>query len=172
MQRCSPTRAAQEVPRATATAFELIEQQIVSRDERRVRDAIAALHRAHFSKDASAIAALYTGDAIVFDLDPPLLHRGVDIAEKQAWLDSWETPIELVPRDLSINVAGDHAFAHCLVQMGGTKKGPEGSVRFWMRQSFAFERIRGIWRIVHQHSSVPFYMDGTFRPAFDLRPED
>src|SRR5690348_2334100 len=99
---------------ATATAFELIERQIVSRDERRVRDAIAALHRAHFAKDAIAVAAQYTDDAIIFDLDPPLRHRGVDVREKQAWLDSWKTPIELVPRDMNININGDFAFVHCL----------------------------------------------------------
>ncbi len=155
---------------ASIASFELIEQQIVSRDERRVRDAIVALHRAHFTKDAVAIAAQYTDDAIIFDLDPPLQHRGVDIQEKQEWLDSWETPIAHVPRELNINVNGDFAFVHCLVQMSGTKTGPEGAVCFWMRQTFAFERIRGSWRIVHQHSSVPFYMDGTFRPAFDLQP--
>src|SRR5579872_5517651 len=99
---------------ATATAFELIEHQIVSRDQRRIRDAIAALHHAHFVRDAVAIATLYTDDAIIFDLDPPLQHRGVDIQEKQAWLDSWETPIALVPRDLNVNINGDFAFAHCL----------------------------------------------------------
>jgi hypothetical protein len=42
--------------------------------------------------------------------------------------------------------------------MTGTKKGPEGSVNF-------FERIRGSRRIVLEHISVPFYMDGTLRPA-------
>lgn len=157
---------------AAAAAFELIEHQITSRDERRVRDAIAALHRAHFTKDAAAIAALYTENAVIFDLDPPLQHRGIDIREKQAWLDSWETPIEHLPQELNITVAGDYAFAHSLVEMSGTKRGPEGAVRFWMRQSFAFERIRGSWRIVYQHSSVPFYMDGTFRPAFDLAPQN
>jgi hypothetical protein len=25
--------------------------------------------------------------------------------------------------------------------------------------------------IVHEHASVPFYMDGSNRPAFDLTPE-
>jgi ketosteroid isomerase-like protein len=157
---------------ATATAFELIEQQIVSRDERRVRDAIAAVHRAHFTKDAVAIAAQYTEDATIFNLAPPLEHRGIDIGEKQAWLDSWETPIEIVPRDLNITVSGDFAFAHCFLEMRWTKKGAEGAVRFWMRETLAFERIRGSWRIVHEHTSVPFHMDGTFRPAFDLQPQN
>jgi ketosteroid isomerase-like protein len=26
------------------------------------------------------------------------------------------------------------------------------------------------WNVAHEHKSVPFYMDGTNRPAFDLRP--
>jgi PhnB protein len=40
-----------------------------------------------------------------------------------------------------------------------------------MRETLAFERVRGSWRIVHEHSSVPFYMDDSLRPAFDLLPQ-
>jgi ketosteroid isomerase-like protein len=155
---------------ATAILFEQTERELISRDERRIRDTIAALHRAHFVRDASSAAALYTDDASIFNLAPPLLHHGVSVEEKQAWMDSWETPIEIVPRDLKITVCGDSAFAHCFLQLSGTKKGPEGAVRFWMRETMCFERIRGSWRIVHQHTSVPFYMDSSFRPAFDLQP--
>jgi ketosteroid isomerase-like protein len=156
---------------ATATAFEWIEHQIVSRDQRRIRDTIAALHRAHFRKDAAAACALYADGAAIFNLAPPLEHRGVNVEEKQAWMDTWEGPIEIVPRDLKINVTGDFAFAQCFLELKGTKKGPEGKVHFWMRETMAFERIRGVWRIVHEHASVPFYMDGTLRPAFDLQPD-
>jgi len=87
---------------ATAPTFDLIEHQIVSRDERRIRDTIAALHRAHYRKDAAAACALYTEDAAIFNLTPPLEHRGVNPQEKQAWMDSWEGPIEILPRDLKI----------------------------------------------------------------------
>jgi ketosteroid isomerase-like protein len=31
-------------------------------------------------------------------------------------------------------------------------------------------RIDGRWLIAHEHSSTPFYMDGTFRAALDLQP--
>jgi ketosteroid isomerase-like protein len=54
--------------------------------------------------------------------------------------------------------------------LSGTKKGPEGTISFWMRETLCFERIGGAWRIVHEHTSVPFYMDATLRPAFDLEP--
>jgi len=146
-------------------------REILSKDEQKIREVIAGLHRAHFVKDAEAIAAPYATDATIFNLAPPLVHRGVNVEEKRAWLASWETPIEIVPRDLSITVSGDFAFAHCFLHMRGTKEGPEGTVRFWMRETMCFERIRGSWRIVHEHTSVPFYMDGSLRPAFDLQPE-
>jgi PhnB protein len=30
--------------------------------------------------------------------------------------------------------------------------------------------VRGAWKIVHEHSSTPFYMDGSYRAAVDLKP--
>jgi ketosteroid isomerase-like protein len=154
----------------SATLIENFPREFVSKDEQKIRDVIAGLHRAHSVKDAEAVAAPYASDSTIFNLAPPLVHHGVDVAEKRAWFDSWETPIEIVPRDLSITVSGDFAFAHCYLHMSGTKRGPEGPVRFWMRETMFFERIRGSWLIVHEHTSVPFYMDGTLRPAFDLQP--
>lgn len=129
-----------------------------------------SLHQAHHDKDAAAIAAVYASDAAVFNLAPPLTHSGVNLAEKQAWLDSWSTPITLEARDISITVSGDFAFCHCFLRMAGTKKGPEGSISFWMRETVCLERSRSGWLIVHEHTSVPFYMDGSLRPAFDLQP--
>jgi ketosteroid isomerase-like protein len=145
-------------------------REFISIDEQKIREVIAGLHRAHFAKDAEATAAPYATDATIFNLAPPLVHHGVNVQEKRAWFDSWETPIEIVPRDLTVTVSGDFAFAHCFLHMSGTKKGPEGFVHFWMRETMCFERIRGSWRIVHEHTSVPFYMDGSLRPAFDLQP--
>jgi len=39
-----------------------------------------------------------------------------------------------------------------------------------MRTTVCLHRDGGEWRIVHEHTSVPFCMDGTLRPAFDLKP--
>jgi ketosteroid isomerase-like protein len=44
------------------------------------------------------------------------------------------------------------------------------AVRFWMRATVCLHRERGAWRIGYEHTSVPFYMDGSLRPAFDLKP--
>jgi hypothetical protein len=50
-------------------------------------------------------------------------------------------------------------------------------VSSWPRQFVASSanragrrKIDGSWRIVHEHNSTPFYLDGSLRAALDLRP--
>jgi ketosteroid isomerase-like protein len=142
----------------------------VSVDEAAILALIDARHQAHYDKDGATIAAGYAADAAVFILAPPLMYHGVDAGEKQAWLDSWEGPVEIESRDFKLTVSGDFAFGYGFLRLSGTKKGAEAKVDFWMRSTLAFERQSGGWQIVHDHVSVPFYMDGSLRPAFDLRP--
>jgi ketosteroid isomerase-like protein len=40
----------------------------------------------------------------------------------------------------------------------------------WFREILGFRKIDGEWTITHEHSSVPFYMDGSFKAAIDLKP--
>jgi ketosteroid isomerase-like protein len=42
---------------------------------------------------------------------------------------------------------------------------------WWQRITICLRRIDGIWKIVHEHTSVPFYMDGSYRAATDLKPD-
>ena len=39
-----------------------------------------------------------------------------------------------------------------------------------MRATVCLRKSAGGWKIVHEHESVPFYMDESLRPAFDLEP--
>ena len=43
-------------------------------------------------------------------------------------------------------------------------------VELWYRQTLSFRKVDGAWKIAHEHSSVPFYMDGSFGAAIDLKP--
>ena len=131
---------------------------------------IEAIIKAHHDKDAAAIAAPYAADAVLYDLAPPLRHLGHDLKDVQAWLDTWEGPIENEARDFSFTIIGDLALGHGYFRMAGLKKGAEGRVSFWMRATMVLRRRENGWRIVHEHTSVPFYMDGSQRPAFDLEP--
>ena len=52
--------------------------------------------------------------------------------------------------------------------MSGQKNGEDESV--WSGRTTCLRWTGVRWRIVHEHSSVPFYMDGSERAATDLHP--
>lgn len=141
----------------------------VSTHEVEILALLSSVHKAHHDKNAAGIAAPYAPHASVFDLEPPLSHDGISIERKERWLATWEGPIEIEPRDFRLSISGDQAVGWGYLKMTGTKVGGP-HVSFWMRETVAFERAAGQWRIVHEHTSVPFYMDGSLRPAFDLQP--
>ena len=140
-------------------------------DESAIRAVIDAMAKARYDLNSAAIAAPYAPDAAIFSLAPPLIHRGIDVAETQEWLDTWNGPIRIEARDFEVTVEGDIAFCHGFMRMTGNKKGVERTVSFWMRETLCLRRNRDTWQVVHEHTSVPFYMDGSLRPAFDLQPE-
>src|SRR5580658_2019909 len=84
----------------------------VSTDEAAIHAVVEAMRRANHDKNAALFAAQFTPDAVIYNLAPPLVHHGVDVREKQAWLDSWSTPVDIDARDLQVPVAGDFAFCH------------------------------------------------------------
>ncbi|HEX4040049.1 MAG TPA: nuclear transport factor 2 family protein [Acidobacteriaceae bacterium] len=139
-------------------------------DQAAILELIAGMAKARYDKNAEAIAASCTADAAIFNLAPPLRHTGIDIPETRAWLATWEGPITIEPRDFTVKVAGDMAVAYGYMRMQGTKIDPPAKPNFWMRETLVLEREGKRWRIVHEHTSVPFYMDATTRPAFDLQP--
>lgn len=141
-----------------------------SDDESEILSVIQSLYQAHLDKSAENIAAPFAADAAVYDLEPPLMHHGISVERKRKWLASWDTPIELEPSDLTIKVSGDLAVVHGFVRMSGKKKEGDRPVSFWMRSTLCLERGAEGWRITHEHTSVPFYMDASLRPAFDLHP--
>ncbi|MGA7353691.1 MAG: nuclear transport factor 2 family protein [Acidobacteriaceae bacterium] len=150
---------------ATATSIDR-----THRDKALVMELIAGMAKARYEKNARAIAAPYATDAAIYNLAPPMVHHGIDLQETQAWLDTWEGPITIEPRDFEVTLAGDTAFAHGYMRMTGRKKGADHDVDFWMRETLCLARNGAGLRIVHEHTSVPFYMDGSSRPAFDLEP--
>jgi|ERR1051326_58875 PhnB protein len=154
----------------TATLKDHSLQNPSSKDQADILALIETIHRAHHNKDAAGIVAPYAGDAAIFDLAPPLSHRGMDLQQKKAWLETWEGPVERESRDFEGTVSGDFAFCHGFYRLSGTPKAAGRPISFWMRATVCLQREGGAWRIVHEHESVPFYMDGSLRPAFDLQP--
>ena len=141
-------------------------------DEDLIRALITNQARAIRLKDAEATLAVYAPNLVRYDLAPPLATigpRAIDRADLQAWFDTWKGLIDIDQRDFAIAVSGDLAICHGFLRISGIKTdGAHNSL--WTRQTLCLQRLDGDWRIVHEHVSVPFLMDGSGRAALDLEP--
>jgi uncharacterized protein (TIGR02246 family) len=126
------------------------------------------LARAHADHDADAIVEAYAPDAVIYDLAPPLGRRGMKRDSVATWLAGWEGPILIDARDVTLTVEGNLAFSSALNRMRGRQGGENQDM--WFRTTMCLRKTRGRWRIICDHSSVPFYMDGSYRAAVDLKP--
>jgi len=138
-------------------------------DKAAIEAVIKAFNKAVYDKDAAAVTALYASDAVLFDLAPPLSHQ-VDQKGLAEWFGGWAGPVESKSRDFKITVSGDAAFCHGLVQVSAVTRDTGENAVWWMRSTMCFVREGGAWKIAHDHTSVPFHMDGSFRAATDLEP--
>ncbi|MGH6918366.1 MAG: YybH family protein [Geminicoccaceae bacterium] len=139
-------------------------------DQARIRALIEDWAQALRAKDVDGVLAHFAADVVTFDLAPPLRSTGADASGLQAWFSTWESQLGYEIRDLNITAADDAAFCHCLSRLSGTKVGGAKN-EVWFRQTLCFRKIGGTWKIAHQHESVPFYMDGSYRAAVDLEPQ-
>jgi ketosteroid isomerase-like protein len=124
--------------------------------------------------DPARAMATLADDVVAFELAPPLAlgpEAALDEAGLAAWLAGWDGPVGIEVRDLHAEVGGDVGWCRSLNRLHGTLKGGR-AVDMWMRSTLAFRKVGGAWKIVHGHSSVPFLMDGSYRAAIDLSPED
>lgn len=140
-------------------------------DERQIRTLIDNWANAIRAKDVDGLMSHYTPDILVFDLAPPLQYAGIDAYRKnfEEWFSSFQGSIGCEIRDLSINAGDDVAFGHSLNRISGERtSGEETDV--WVRATVCYRKIDGEWRIAHEHASVPFYMDGSYKAAVDLKP--
>ena len=138
-------------------------------DEAQIREVIETWAAALRNKNATGVLSHYASNFVHFSLAPPLLSAVSDAKGLNAWFATWQGPIGYEIRDLSMAVGDDVAFSHSLNRMQGTKT--DGTTSdLWFRHTFGFRRINGEWKIAHEHESVPFYMDGSFKASVDLKP--
>jgi PhnB protein len=144
-----------------------------SGDDAAVLRTIERLLEATARKEADSVVALFGERPVRFDLAPPLqqsTERSRHRAELEAWFDTWEGPLELKLTQHKTRVRGDLALVHGLLWLSGTKRGRERN-GLWLRTTWALERQGGAWTVVHEHQSVPFAMDGSYRALVDLQPD-
>ena len=131
-----------------------------------IKSLAAAVH----DKDAKRALSHYAPDAVVFSLAPPLVQSsGNPEGDLNAWFATWKGPVDHTHRDMVIETGGDIGFCRCLARLSATTVGGD-DVELWFRLTTCFRRIAGAWKITHEHESVPFLMDGSFKAAIDLKP--
>jgi ketosteroid isomerase-like protein len=140
-----------------------------SADAQAIISLIEARNRAHRRKEAAAIVAPYASGAVRYDLAPPLLHYGMLRPDVEKWLATWDGPVTVETDDLEVAVDGVLAVAWGLTRMRGQQGGVDQDL--WFRMTVVLEKAGDRWRIMHEHTSVPFYMDGSYKAAVDLEPE-
>lgn len=141
-------------------------------DHAQIEDVLNSFTGALRARDARAAVAVYTRDAVAYDLAPPLRIEAKDLrdpAHIQQWFDTWSSAIVSEPHDLEIVVSDEIAYALALIHMTGTKTDGE-QVDLWFRSTVCFRHEAGAWKISHVHNSVPFAMDGSSRALLDLKP--
>lgn len=140
-------------------------------DEVEIRRLMAGWVKAVRAKDVNRLMAYYARDILLFDLAPPLEYRGADAYRKswEEWFSSFKGPVGYEIRDLSVTSGNDAAFGHSLNRVSGTREGGEETY-VWVRSTMGFRKNEGKWLIAHEHTSVPFYMDGSDKASIDLEP--
>lgn len=122
-------------------------------------------------KNVEQCVSHHAPDIRLFDLAPPLQFIGAKAYRQglEGWFPTFDGPIDFEVRDLQISVSGDAAFCHSLNRIGGKRtNGEETDV--WVRATVCFRKRNGEWMVTHEHVSVPFHMDGSYKAAVDLTP--
>lgn len=140
---------------------------LCSTEEIEIRQLIVDKANAICSKDIPRLVSQYADGAVIYDLKPPFQITGIDSIHElwETGLGSFPDFFEMVTKDLRICMSGDLALAHWLFCFTG-KEESEG-MQAWMRATIGYHRVQGIWKIVHEHCSVPFNPD-TGKVVFTL----
>ncbi len=133
-----------------------------------IDELVQSVSRAFADRDAGAVVAAYADGAVIYSLAPPLA-QGPDEKGLAGWIAGWDGPVRHDFSRLRFTIDGDLAVGWGPVRVD--VRTPEGeAVGWWMRMTLCLVRGRDGWRVAHEHASVPFHMDGSYRAAMELEP--
>src|SRR5262249_25809790 len=93
-------------------------------EEIQLRQLIDSWARAIRDKNIGAAVSHYARDILLYDLAPPLVHRGVDLYRKELaeWFATFQGAVGFEVHDLSITVGDGVAFATSLNHITGKRR--------------------------------------------------
>ena len=96
-------------------------------------------------------------DVLIYDVLPPLKYESA--AEYRKGWDDWQPDtqgeMQFDLQDLSVTAGSETAFAHGIIQCGGTLANGK-TFQDTVRATFCLSKIDNEWSVVHQHISKPF----------------
>lgn len=127
------------------------------KDEPEIRRILDDFSRNTRLDNKDAILANHADHLLIYDVLPPMKYESA--AEYRASWDDWqpETSGETVfeYEELKVTAGADVAYAHGLIRCGG--KTPMGKpFEDIVRATFCLQKIRGQWKVCHQHVSKPW----------------
>jgi uncharacterized protein (TIGR02246 family) len=125
--------------------------------EGEIRRLDAELTAAARERDFDRAMACYAPDVEVFHPVSGLEQRGVEALRKaeEWWWATLAGPVQREVLDFRVRVDESIAFSHALVRMRATLTSGE-SLDTTARVTTGYRAAGDKWRIVHQHTSVPF----------------
>jgi ketosteroid isomerase-like protein len=156
---------------STPPFFEEIEMPYTT-DETQIREIIETRAAVLKTGDVDTMVSYYAPEVVEFSLAPPLQQQtdARDPEPLRRWLATFEVPPTREVTRLSITAGPEVAFATSIECLSGTPKGMTESFQLWHRVTLGLRKIDGRWLITHEHQSVPFEMDGSFRASVGLQP--
>jgi len=136
-----------------------------------IRQRVEDLAKAISAKDIDGVMSFYATNIVSFDVGALLRYAGSD-NKRRAWeglFAAYTGPLAYDLRELSVTANGDLAFVHSLNHVKGTLANGH-TAELWVRWTACFRRIDGVWRIVHDHVSVPADLEHG-QDVLSLHPE-
>lgn len=143
------------------------------KSERQIKDLREKLTDALRAKDSKGVIGNFAEESVMFLLAPPLQFKtgenapGINGIEE--WFETFEGKITYEVKEFTVTTGETTAFCHSLNRITGSRKNGE-ETDIWVRETLGLKKVEGVWKITHQHQSVPFYMDGSAKAAINLKP--
>ncbi len=139
-------------------------------DETQIRKIFENWGKAIYDRDIGKRLANYAPNVLLFDVVNPLRYSGTEAVKKRAeeWFSSFQGPISIEQRDLTITTSGELAVSNCLNRVNATKTDGQ-KIDMWWRSTICFRKVEGEWMVTHEHNSVPFDVK-TGKASLDLKP--
>jgi len=129
----------------------------MNRDELAIRALLDEWTRSTREGRLDEVLTNHDDNVLIYDVLPPMKYESAS-AYRESW-DEWHPDTQGEMRfeleNLSITAGVDVAFAHGILQCGGTL--PDGKTfRDTMRARFCLRKRGAQWKIFHQHISKPY----------------